>query len=269
MRKLAIWLAAVTLPCQFHVDDQHVAEAETILEQGNGLIILMNHFSMRDALQVTSWLFRHRVASRRRIVAPVAFHQDGFVIRVMSNLVAIELCPIVTSRTEELGAGGKRRGSGIRDYLNTAVETLKHGGMVLVAPQGSRKSQLGEPVGHPVGNIISWAKRKGAQNLGTWCFGLGITGATSYDKKKVSGSNFFRRFDLRIGKPYIAEEAIEIAGGIDMVDTWVFDQLAELVPEAYRGTALIEPDESSSEESTIGLDETGPYPEASELPQKP
>jgi 1-acyl-sn-glycerol-3-phosphate acyltransferase len=240
IRRIAGLLAFVVYPCRHFVKARHVTQVETILEQGNGLIVLMNHFSMRDALQVAAWLYRKRVAGRRLIVAPVAYHQHNPIVRFLADLIAIKLCPIVTSRTIKLGNGEKRRGAGIRDYLNTAVDSLSDGGIVLIAPQGSRKSQLGRPVGHPVGNIISRAGRKGVHNFGIMCFGLGMPGVTSYDKKSVGGSNTFRLFDLRIGQPYLADEAVELAGGIDLLDSWIFEELGELVPDVYRGPSLRE-----------------------------
>lgn len=269
IRRIASRLAFVVFPCRHFVKARHVTQVETILEQGNGLIVLMNHFSMRDALQVSAWLFRIRVASRRSIVAPVAFHQNSAIVRFLADMIAIILCPIVTSRTIELDIGEKRRGTGIRDYLNTAVDTLKDGGIVLIAPQGSRKSQLGGPVGHPVGNIISRARRKGVHNFGILCFGLGMPGVVSYDKNSVGGSNLFRRFELRVGQPYYAGEAVEVAGGIDLLDAWIFEELAELVPDVYRGPASGEADESNLEQAKIIPSEAEPFPEPSGIPQKP
>ncbi|MGB3716914.1 MAG: 1-acyl-sn-glycerol-3-phosphate acyltransferase [Candidatus Promineifilaceae bacterium] len=269
LRRIAGRLAFIVFPCRHLVKAEHATQVETILEQGNGLIVLMNHFSMRDALQVASWLFRKRVASRRLIVAPVAFHQHTPLVRFLADLIAIKLCPIVTSRTIKLGNGEKRRGTGIREYLNTAVDSLKDGGIVLIAPQGSRKSQLGGPIGHPVGNIISRARRKGVHNFGILCFGLGMPGVASYDRKMVGGSNLFRRFDLRVGQPYDAGEAVELAGGIDLLDAWIFEKLAELVPDVYRGPALKEAKESFSEGGKIVTNEMESCHETISIPQKP
>ena len=269
LRRIAGRLAFVVFPCRHFVKARHVTQLETILEQGNGLIVLMNHFSMRDALQVASWLFRNRAARNRLIIAPVAFHQNSPLVRFLADLIAIKLCPIVTSRTIELGSGEERLGTGIRDYLNTAVDSLKDGGIVLIAPQGSRKSQLGRPIGHPVGIIISRANRKGVHNFGILCFGLGMPGVVSYDKKSIGGSNLFRRFDLRIGQPYIADEAVKLAGGIDLLDAWIFEELADLVPDVYRGPALREENESGLERAKIISNEGEPYHETSGLPQEP
>lgn len=259
LRRIAGRLAFVVFPCRHFVEARHVIQVETMLEQGYGLIVLMNHFSRRDALQVASLLFRNRVACRRLIVAPVAFHQYGSIVRFLADLIAIKLYPIVTSRTIELGSGEERRGTGIRDYMNAAVDSLKDGGIVLLAPQGSRKSQLGRPVGHPVGSIISRARRKGVHNFGILCFGLGMRGVATYDKKMVGGSNFFRRYELRLGQPYSAGEAVELAGGIDLVDAWIFEELGELVPDVYRGPVLREANESTSEAARIVPSEVEPY----------
>jgi hypothetical protein len=91
----------------------------------------------------------------------------------------------------------------------------------------------------------------------------------SYDKKTVGGSNLFRRFDLRIGQPYIADEAVELAGGIDLLDAWIFEELAELVPDVYRGPALREPSESDLEGAKIIPTGAESHHETGGLPQEP
>ena len=44
-RKIAASLAAVFIPYQQSGQAEYVNQAEEMLEQGNGLIVLMNHFS--------------------------------------------------------------------------------------------------------------------------------------------------------------------------------------------------------------------------------
>lgn len=234
LRKIVALGSTVIFPYRIYGEEQSLANIEQILDQNNGMIVLLNHFSLRDAVQVFCWLFGIPAASRRRIVAPVAYHQHGLIVDIVSSLLAIDLQPIVTARTVQLGYGDKSRGAGMRDYLNAATSTLDDGDIVLLAPQGGRKNRLGEPVGHPVGMIISHASRSHVNNFGIFCVGVGLKGATNYDKKTVSGKLLFRRFEMRIGAPATVEQVVEKAGSVDQVDTWVFEQLGELVPPAYR-----------------------------------
>jgi len=234
LRKIVALGSTVIFPCRIYGEEQYLANIEQILEKDNGMIVLLNHFSLRDAVQVFCWLFGNPAANRRRIVAPVAYHQHGLIVDIISSLLAIDLQPIVTARTVQLGYGDKARGAGMRDYLNAATSTLDDGDIVLLAPQGGRKNRLGEPVGHPVGIIITHASRSQIHNFGILCVGVGLKGATDYDRKTVSGKLLFRWFEMRIGAPASVEQVVEEAGGVDQVDTWVFEQLGELVPPAYR-----------------------------------
>jgi hypothetical protein len=233
-RKIAAGLAAVFIPCQQSGQAEYVIQAEEMLEQGNGLIVLMNHFSLRDPLQVTSWLFRNKVTGRRPIIAPVAYHRHDLILRFLCYLMAIETYPIATLKTIRLGYDVPERGAAVQTYLESAVSALEAGSIVFIAPQGGRKSRLRAPVGHPVGSIITLAEQKCIHNYGILILGLSVPGATSYDQASVRGLNVFRKYGLGISQPYRADEAVELAGGIDSVDAWIFGKMAELLPAAYR-----------------------------------
>ncbi len=233
-RKIAAGLAAVFIPYQQTGQAEYVNRAEEMLEQGNGLIVLMNHFSLRDPLQVTSWLFRNRVTGRRPIIAPVAYHRHGLLLRFLCYLMAIETYPIATLKTIRLGYDVPERGAAVRAYLDSAVNALEAGSIVFIAPQGGRKSCLREPVGHPVGSIITLARQKGVHNYGILILGLSVPGVTSYGQASVRGLNVFRKYGLGISLPYHADEAVELAGGINSVDGWIFRKMAELLPASYR-----------------------------------
>jgi len=239
-RKIAAGLAALFIPCQQSGQAEYVYQAEEMLERGNGLIVLMNHFSLRDPLQVTSWLFRNKVTGRRPITAPVAYHRHDLLLRFLCYLMAIEIYPIATLKTIRLGYDVPERGAAVRAYLESAVNALEAGSIVFIAPQGGRKSCLREPVGHPVGSIISLARQKRVHNFGILILGLSVPGVTSYDQASVRGLNVFRKYGLSVSHPYRADEAVELAGGVDSVDTWIFGKMAELLPATY-GSLQIEP----------------------------
>jgi hypothetical protein len=242
LRKIAGTLAVVVLPCQQFGEAQHVAEAETILEQGYGLIVIMNHFSFRDPLQVLSWLFRNPTAGRRPIAGPIAYHMHDTPIQFMTDRLRIQICPVVTAKTIELQGSKHRPGAGIREYLDAALETLSVGGILLLAPQGGRKCRLGKRVGRPLGNIVAHARRRDVSNFALLCVGLGMPDVVDYSRKKVGGLNLLRSYDLRVGQPITISEALERAGGIKMIDAWIFDRLSELLPPLYGDPVSRPPD---------------------------
>jgi len=234
LRKIVGALAVVVLPCRRVEQAEHILQAEQMLNEGNGLVVLLNHFSLRDSFQVVCWLFRNKVAGRLPIVAPVAFHQHGPTVQFIADLLAVRLCPIVTSKTMQLGYSGQERGTGIRSYLNSAVDNLSEKGIVLLAPQGGRKSRLGRPAGRPIGSILAQARKRRVQNFGILIFALSIPGVSSYDRESTGGVNLFRRYGLRIGKPFRAGEVVDLAGGIAFVDSWIFQKFSKLIPVSYR-----------------------------------
>ncbi len=259
LRKIAGTLAVVALPCHQLGEAQHVSEAETMLEQGYGLIVIMNHFSLRDPLQILSWLFRNQTAGRRPITGPIAYHMLGTPIQFMTDRLRIQICPVVTAKTIELEGNTHRPGAGIREYLDAALETLCVGGILLLAPQGGRKSRLGKPVGRPLGNIVAHARRRDASNFALLCVGLGLPDVVDYSRKKVGGLNLLQAYDLRVGQPITISEALEKAGGIKMIDAWIFDRLSELLPPQYGDPVRKPPDPGFSNDRIFVEKGVEPY----------
>lgn len=219
------------------VDDRNgLNDAERYLKQGYGLIVLMNHFSMCDGVEVLHLLNSRTTIRRRPFLAPIARHQLGPLLDLFADSLDIQLNPVVTDNSMKSLGDKVTRIEGLADYLAAAITCLRKGGIVLVATQGARKAQLGEPVGRPVGSLLAHACRNGVDNVALMFIGISICAATEYDLGRVGGFNIDKVYELRLGKTLPADVVIEQAGGRRSVDAWVFDCLRQLVPSAYGGT---------------------------------
>lgn len=233
-RRVASALALRVLRTRFHGTSGILSDPRCMFINGRGLVVLMNHFSYRDPLQVGAWLASNPVSGRRLITAPVADHHRSSFVEIFADIFGVQLCPVVTARTVELTGENCSRGAGIRAYLDTAVDTLGAGGIILLAPQGRRMGRLGRPSGRPVANILLHAQRKKIDDFGLICVGMSLPGTKDYERKGVSGFNLFRKVDFYVGHPISASEAERKSGGIDHIDAWIFDRLSELLPVEYR-----------------------------------
>ncbi len=237
-RKLGRGLANALFPYTLDDDCRALDTAEAFLSEGYGLIVLMNHFSTRDSAQALALLLSNSEVMRRPILAPVAYHQHNAVVAFWTDRLAIELCPIVTADTiRELGSDF-RQGDGLLEYATGALECLKKGGIILLAPQGGRRSTLGQPQGRPLGNLLAIAKRNGVDNICLLFVGLAIPGVMDYSTKMVGGANVGKSYRVNLNNVRPVEEAVRLAGGRKKIDEWAFDQLRQLVPVAYGGDLL-------------------------------
>lgn len=216
-----------------------LAAAEQFLDDGYGLIMVINHFFQRDGLQVVHLLFNSSTMRQRPIVAPVALHHHGATVRYFANKLDLQLQPIVTDGTIRFLGDEVNRGDGLAEYFMAAIECLRQGGIVLVDPQASRQITMGLPTHQPMGSLMAQAKRCGVNRLALMFIGLGLRGATDYTTDNAGGFNIHRVYELRLGETLPADVVINLVGGRRYVDGRIFEYLRQLVPVAYGGTSNI------------------------------
>jgi hypothetical protein len=236
MRKTAVCLGRRLFPRKLTDARCSLARAQNLNRGGHGLLVVMNHFSTRDSLEALRIIFASPILAERPILAPVAYHQYGRYgrfIRLFAQCFNLRLIPIVTGDTiEKLGAG-LRRGLGVTEYLESATALLRCGGIVLLAPQGGRRPVLGSPPGSPVGHLLARVRRCGVTNVALMPIGLGLPGVRDYSAPGTRGFNFGRLYQVNVGRTLTVAEIRREVGQCHQLDHWLFDCLADLVPDAY------------------------------------
>src|SRR3990167_9988096 len=151
-----------------------LTKAEELLDQGRGLLILINHFGKTDPAQViNNVVFARKKMRCKPITTPIAYHQQKPYINMLAGLTSINIKPIVTPDTIRLNQNdGLDQGTGLTDYINSSLQTLKQGGIVLLAPQAGRRERLGEP-DKTMRLFMLLAKRHKVNNFGILFIGLG------------------------------------------------------------------------------------------------
>lgn len=224
------------IPADAILDAGGLQRAESLARAGYGTLVLMNHFSLRDGLQVLHLVYGSEALRRRPTLAPAASqHLAGRLLPTLANAVGIRLLPITTM--EAVKEQGLDPASGLNPlvYARQAIGALRAGGIVLLAPQAGRRSLLGEPQMRPVSLLLAQARRQRVRDVALFFVGLGIAGESDYSLEKVGGLNPGRRYEVRIGQTFTLDEAIARAGGLRGLDAWVYRELRRWVPEPYSG----------------------------------
>ena len=256
----ARWFArrVVERPLQLRIEQDHnnqerngLPKAEGLSKDGHGIVVVFNHFSARDPVEILDFIFGNPVMRHKPVLSPVAYHmytdREGFW-ETPGEFLDISFCPIVTEETMKLGRNkGYPLGYGMKEYFEGAVTTLQKGGIVMAAPQGTRREFLGDSTKPIIGTLIAQTDHKKKKfietdheykkldSYGLLFVGLGIKDANDYQKQNVGGLNPFKEYQLTIGPTFTKKEVMDAVGGeYREVDPWVFEQLNKIVPTVYR-----------------------------------
>lgn len=235
-RKVAVVVLSPVFRSERTDNDHGIDKAKEVLRQGNGLIIIINHFSLKDPPLAINEVLRHTEMSNKKVISPVAYHMDKKLYHWLGKMIGVTLKPIVTKNTVKEGKNnGRELNDGMKEYSSGAIRLLKEGGIVILAPQGTRMSHLGQRDNPTVGTLMATARRNGLENFAFLFIGFSIEGVDDYSGKKVRGFNPLRKYGINIGACLTSEEMLTRAGGdFRNVDAVIFEELRKVVPSNYR-----------------------------------
>jgi hypothetical protein len=217
---------------------ENLREAERLMQQeGFGLVVIINHFSKRDAVDVIkAILFRSQIIRERPIIAPIAYHQKKSWVEALGNVFRVKLSGIVTQDTIERGLNdGLPLNRGLDRFIADGLEVIRHGGTMVIAPQTKRRERLKLPEIPTIGYLTIQAERHGINNVAYLFVGVGIPGVTDYREETVGGINMLRRYSIRVGDTLTQQALLEeAAGNAHNIDAVVMKHLATIVPPEYR-----------------------------------
>jgi hypothetical protein len=248
-RKLAITVLSPVARSERTDEKCSINKAKEMSKNGKGLIIVINHPTGKDPEQALYEIFRHSILDTKKVITPIAYHIDNFLYPILKPLIGLTRKPIVTESTIKKGKNkGHKLNEGMTEYFDEAIEGLKKGEIVVVAPQGERMSHLGEPDKPTIGRFMAGAKRKDLNDYAFLFIGFGIEGVSDYSNKKLTGLNLFKRYTTNIGScltseeilvraAFLAKEAKKISGKTEsvykFVDQVIFEELRNVVPANY------------------------------------
>lgn len=217
-------------------ESQGLARAEELHRDGYGIVVLINHFSRTDPIHAMRRIAGIEEFKDQQVVAPIAKHQAVPGLIAYSRINGIRLHKVVTAETvkkaiEKGKSGGAEKGQGVPAYLHAVVDILTKGGIVVIAPQGTRQSTLQYDEEEMQAVRATLIRTRHNPNIAFHFVAFGITGETDYSNRRKL--NIGTQYQIHHGGTFTAGEALEQAGGLKNADRWAIEELAKIVPKEY------------------------------------
>jgi len=144
-------------PAEISEEDGGIKRAKELLRLGYGGIVTINHFALRDSVEMLACSsLACREIFNAPIIAPVEMGQSiqlPFITSVVGPLLGMSFYPVANGDTMEKIAHGKlspyaaggrkiKEGDGTGAFLPAAMQALRNGGLVELAPQLGRRNKL-------------------------------------------------------------------------------------------------------------------------------
>ena len=235
-RKLAVLVLSPFLRAEVTDEHRSFDKAKKILKEGNGLIVVINHFSKKDPFQAIREIFCHRVTDSKKLIAPIAYHMDHEVLHYLAPALDVTRKLIVTRNTVDEGKNnGLELNCGKKEYYADSIKLLRKGGIILLAPQATRMPNLGQPHNRAAGGILKFAQESEFTNFAFLFMGIGIKGIDDYSTEKIRGFNLSKKYTVNIGSCLTSTEILKKAGGnFRNVEAVIYEELGKVVPPNYK-----------------------------------
>lgn len=221
-------------------------KAEKLQEEGYGLVLVTRHISARDFLMLTG-LFRKMSgmtrdgSNEREVYVPLAYHQQGLGVKGLFEYFEVFPKTVVTEETVKKGKNidpsGRilQVGHGFRQYLGAASKALDTGGVVFLAPSGTRTALHELWGGRPIESLIKLTK---TDKVAFVTVGLDIPNVESY--ANCRGYRFFRKYVVTMGSIRTKEELLQIASAKGAADRLMANDMALVVRPETLGESFRE-----------------------------
>lgn len=249
-------------------------EAARGLREGNiPIIIAHSHSRMRDPIDAENVTVQLGEGfDDAEYAGPVSAHQwRKPYIRFLADQSTMNAYPIVTQSTIDKGKNIEKfslpkkteiairdlaehlpgvppyerpqpkklsRGTGLNEYLNGSVETLKHHGIVFIAPQGERRPTLGNPIG-ATEMLVRRAEKTGLKmdEVAIWPMGIMIMDEDhpdQHDPNLHMLHSVGKTAIVKVEAPIMASELMDQAKDQKTsLDQQIFTQLRRVLPHSY------------------------------------
>ena len=219
---------------------------EGLAAEGYGSLIVLNHFSKGDPQRIIFTVAASPVLRDRPIIAPIGVHQYKGWNNPLYGLMGLTVYPITTTDTEDYvnrhpeekpkyQQALTRKGYAelLNGYYNHAIDTLSTGGVVILFPQGGRRSSL-DNVTTAVSSLINRTNRAGVDRFAVMFMGVGMKGLENYQDEGIRGLNMGSVYEFTPGRVLTK---VELTGearerGIT-VDQLTLEELKLVVPPSY------------------------------------
>lgn len=220
------------------VIDEHrsLDRMKYLLGLGLGFMVTSNHFCRDDFKRTFAKLLGEKELEQKRVAIALGLHEFK-TYEPFATATGIKVFPVTTQGTiDAIGSKAPPLGTGMEEFMGGALETLKQGNLVVMAPQGGRRPRLTRSEGRILQTLFADAEDEDVE-FGILFSGIGIKGGGDYTNRDYHPGE---TFVLKFAEVYTNEELIAAIDGdsdsqkIRKVDAFWESQTRLLVPEEYR-----------------------------------
>lgn len=235
-RRKAIQRVEANFPTRV-IDEYHSLDSINSLSIGGlGFVVTSNHFCRDDFQRTLAVLLKQGSLERKRVAIALGVHEFD-TYEPFAIAAGIDVFPVTTQGTiDVLGNKTEALGTGMEEFMVGAVEALRQGNLVIMAPQGGRRPRLSRSEGKILQTLFGDTEDAGVE-FGIIFTGIGIDGEGDYCNRNY---HYGERFILRFSRAYRDKTLIAAIEGYDesqkvrKVDAFWEAQTRLLVPEPYR-----------------------------------
>lgn len=235
-RRVAVQQALQQFPTEVIDEYQSMNQMASMSREGLGFMVASNHFCRDDFKRTLAILLSQDALAKKRVAIALGLHEfDTYA--PFAEAAGIDVFPVTTQGTiDTLGPKAPPLGTGMEEFMGAAVETLKQGNLVILAPQGGRRPRMSRSEGRIIQTLFGDAEDEDVE-FGVLFSGIGIKGHGDYMNRDY---HYGETFVLRLGRVYTNSELIAAIEGtsdsqrLRKVDAFWEEQTRLLVPEEYR-----------------------------------
>lgn len=235
-RRAVVQQALQQFPTEVTDEHRSLARMANMSREGLGFMVASNHFCRDDFKRTLAVLLGQDALAKKRVAIALGLHEfDTYA--PFAQAAGIDVFPVTTQGTiNTLGPKAPPLGTGMEEFMGAAVETLKQGNLVILAPQGGRRSRMSRSEGRIIQTLFGDAEDEGVE-FGVLFSGIGIKGRGDYTNRDY---HYGEVFILRFARVYTQTGLIAAIDGnsdsqkLRQVDAFWESQTRLLVPEEYR-----------------------------------
>lgn len=230
------------------VNPERIFEAENLLATKAGLIIVANHFSKRDTVQIYQIPFASPYMRKANITTAIAEHQKKWYFGPLHHSLHNDLAYIPTEETERQYAEKNKtvedKNSKMKNYISTLLDVFNKGDIAIVFPQGSRKSSLHDEkkpnpstISSIYRSLAAESRRRGEPTPKFGIMFLGFEPQTDKPYEELKDSTIKDvKYTINVGHTYSIDQLLKMAdNNPKKLDEVVYKQLETLVSPGYIG----------------------------------
>lgn len=197
------------------IDPEGLSRFHEILREGHGGVVVETHFSALDPMWTMNAVTKQMGVRDIHISGPIRIDRTNPTFNKVMHWAGVDITGIVTPKAyvdavEKGNPKGFKPGQGLEKYFTQAIETIKAGGLVVIASNPERQAKLTLDEHDSVAGLLHLLKSRRLVDFGVHFVSPSLKNTTDYSKHR-SIPTVLRRAYMRHGATFTAGELWSMA----------------------------------------------------------